>query len=212
VLALKLGTAGVAHVSPACTGGGFPLTTWAKCLNIRVFLYAMSNKNSQTQTGPKTELEIIQQYRDEVRGAVLNAVRAVRSCVVFYSDIYFALGETIKDEDTFRQVEDALWTTIDGLKLGDITLYKIYSDPEDSFRDVVVVAFRRKLSEEQLKILREVASLFGTDFYDRYNEGEEQFFDSMPIYETRRTEVYTVLHNLVRMWTGCGADLLDEES
>jgi hypothetical protein len=111
-----------------------------------------------------------------------------------------------EDEETFRQVEGALWSLVDGLKLGDITLYKIYSDPEESFHDVVVVALGRELSREQLRILEEVATLFGTDFYDRYSEGEEQFFDSMPIYETHRTEVYTVLHNLVKMWTGCGGE------
>ncbi len=162
----------------------------------------MELKNSQIQT--------IQKYQKEIREAVLNAMRTVRSCVVFYSDIYFALGEVIKDEDTFRQVEDALWELIDGLKLGDITLYKIYSDREDSFRDVVAVAFRRKLDEGQLKILREVASLFGDDSYDRYSEGDEQFFDAMPVYDVHRTEVYVVLHNLMRMWTGCGADYIAE--
>jgi hypothetical protein len=183
----------------------------------------MENKNSQVpapaggavggarQQNPPAELQLIEKYQNEIRGAVLNAVRTVRSCVVFYSDIYFALGEVIKDEETFRQVEDALWSVIDGLRLGDMTLYKIYSDAEDSFRDVVAVAFRRKLDEEQLKILREVASLFGADYYDRYNEGEEQFFDSMPIHGEHRTEVYVVLHNLMRMWTGCGADYFDEE-
>ena len=164
----------------------------------------MATKNSQT----KPEMEIIEKYQDKIREAILNAVKSVRSCVLFYSDIYFALGGVIKDEDTFRQVENALWANIDGLKLDNMTLYKIYSDSEDSFLDVIVVRFGKELSDKQLYVLREVASIFGDDSYDRYSEGEEQFFDSMPIYGEHRTEVYTTLHNLMRMWTGCSADYI----
>jgi hypothetical protein len=158
----------------------------------------MEVKNPQAQ--------IIEKYQDKIREAVISAVKSVKSCVLFYRDVYYKLEELFEDEETFRQVEGALWSLVDGLKLGDIMLYKIYSDPEESFHDVVVVAFNRELTKDQLRILEEVATLFGTDFYDRYSEGEEQFFDSMPIYETHRTEVYTVLHNLVKMWTGCGGE------
>jgi len=168
----------------------------------------MENKNSQT----KTEQKLIEKYQKEIREAILNAMRAVRSCVLFYRDIYYALEETIKDEEEFRRVEGALWSVIDGLKLDDMTLYKIYTDPEESFRDVVVVSFGKELTEEQLRVLEEVASLFGADSYDKYSEGEEQFFESMPIYGKHRDEVYVVLHNLVKMWTGCGADYFDKET
>jgi hypothetical protein len=162
----------------------------------------MATENFQTQT----ELQIVQKYQNKIREAVVNAIRSVRSCVLFYRDIYYELAELFDDEETFRQVEGALWSVIDGLRLGDVVLYKIYSDPEESFRDVVVVAFGRELTDKQLYVLREVASLFGADFYDRYNEGEGQFFDSMPIYSEHREEVYTTLHNLVKMWTGCGGE------
>jgi hypothetical protein len=168
----------------------------------------MDSKNS--------ELQLVQKYQKEIRETVLNAVKSVRSCMLFYRDIYHELEKMFEDEETFRQVEGALRSVIDGLRLGDVTLYKIYSDPEESFHDVVVVDFSNKLTDRQLYVLREVASLFGEDFYDMYNEGEEQFFDAMPVYHEHRTEVYVTLHNLMRMWTGCGAEyvakLFGEES
>jgi hypothetical protein len=158
------------------------------------------------QQNPPDKLEIVRKYQNEIREAVVNAVKATRSCVLFYRDIYYGLREIINDEDAFRKVEGALWASLDGLRLGDVTLYKIYSDPEESFHEVVVVAFGRELTEEQLRVLREVATLFGTDFYDRYGETEGQFYDAMPLFHSHREEVYVVLHNLVRLWTGCGGE------
>jgi hypothetical protein len=149
---------------------------------------------------------LVEEYRDEIRRAVVNAVKSTRSCVLFYSDIYYELEKVVEDEDTFRRVENALWEFIDGLRLGDVALHKIYADPDESFHEVVVVDFGGRLSEEQLRILREVAALFGTDFYDRYGEADGVFYDAMPLYHRDRYEIYTTLHNLVRMWTGCGGD------
>jgi len=163
----------------------------------------MATKNSQTQA----ELQIIEKYQDKIRETVVNAVRLTRSCVLFYRDIYYELEKVLGDEDTFRKVEGALWAMLDGLKLGDVTLYKIYVDPEESFHEVVVVTFGRELTKEQLRVLEEVATLFGTDFYDRYSEAEGAFYDAMPLFHSHREEVYVVLHNLVRLWTGCDADL-----
>ena len=150
--------------------------------------------------------ELVKKYQTEITRAIINAVKSTHSCVLFYRDIYYQLKYVFDDEDTFRSVESALWETLDGLRLGDIVLHKIYVDPDESFHEVVVVTFGKKLTEEQLRILREVASLFGADFYDRYNEADGQFYDAMPLYFYDRTEIYTVLHNLVKMWTGCNTE------
>jgi hypothetical protein len=178
----------------------------------------MENKNSQVLAGasgavggawqqnPPAELELVQKYQNEIRETIINAVKSVRSCVLFYRDIYYELEDMFEDREMFKKVEGALRATIDGLKLGDITLYRIYAEPDESFNGVIVVTFGRELSEEQLRVLREVASLFGTDFYDAYSEGEEQFFEAMPLYFSHREEVYVTLHNLVKKWTGCGKE------
>jgi len=158
------------------------------------------------QQNPPDELELIEKYQNEIREAVVNAVKATRSCVLFYRDIYHELEKVFDDEDTFRKVGNALLAVLDGLRLGDVTLYKIYSDPDESFHEVVVVVFNRELTEEQLRVLREVATLLSTDFYDRYGEADGQFYDATPLYFYDRTEVYTTLHNLVRLWTGCGGE------
>jgi hypothetical protein len=158
------------------------------------------------QQNPPDELETVRKYQNEIREAVVNAVETTRSCVLFYRDIYYELEKAFDDEDTFRKVEGALWSVLDGLRLGDITLYKIYVDPEESFHEVVVVVFNRELTGEQLRILKEVAMLFGTDFYDRYSETEGAFYDATSLFHSHREEVYVVLHNLVRLWTGCGGE------
>jgi hypothetical protein len=152
------------------------------------------------------ELELVRKYQNEIRRAVANAVKKTRSCVLFYRDIYYELKEVLRDEETFELVENALWSVLDGLRLCDVTLYKIYSDTEESFHEVVVATFGRELTEDQLRMLREVASLFGTDFYDRYGETDGQFYDAMPLFHQHREEVYVVLHNLLKMWTGCGGE------
>jgi hypothetical protein len=158
------------------------------------------------QQNPPAELEVVRQYQNEIREAVVNAVETTRSCVLFYRDIYYELRDLFDDVNTFRQVESALWSVLDGLKLGDVTLYKIYVDPEESFHEVVVAVFGRELTEDQLRVLREVASLFGTDFYDRYSEEDGEFFNAMPLHFYHREEIYVTLHNLVKMWTGCGGE------
>jgi len=162
----------------------------------------MATKNPRIQA----ELQIIEKYQDKIREAVVNAVRATRSCILFYKDIYHELRGVFSDEDAFREVEGALWASLDGLRLGDVVLHKIYADPDDSGNDVVVVAFGRELTKEQLRVLEEVATLFGTDFYDRYSEAEGAFYDAMPLFHSHREEVYVVLHNLMRLWTGCGGE------
>jgi len=144
----------------------------------------------------------VEKYQKEIRQAVINAVESTGSCVLFYSDITMELERLIDDRELYRLVEGALWESIDGLKLGDITTYRIYQDVDTSSNDVIVVTFGEGLTEKQLYILQEIAELFGTDFYDRYGEADGVFYDAMPLYHRDRTEVYTVLHNLVKMWTG----------
>jgi hypothetical protein len=158
------------------------------------------------QQNPPVVIQYHIQYQNEIRKAIVNAVKETRSCVLFYRDIYYWLEKVFDDEDTFKKVEGALWSVLDGLRLGDMALYKIYVDPDESFHEVVVVTFGRELSEEQVKILREVASLFSTDFYDRYGEADGQFYDATPLYFYGRTEIYTTLHNLVRKWVSCGGE------
>jgi len=174
----------------------------------------MENKNTQVpapaggalggarQRNPPT----VEKYQKEISRAVINAVRATRSCVLFYGDIYHELEKLFQDGDVFRQVENALWESLDGFRLDGATVYKIYSDADESFNDVVVVDLGNRLTEEQVRVLKEVASLYGTDFYDRYGEADGVFYDAMPLYHRDRHEIYTTLHNLVRMWTGCGGE------
>jgi len=159
--------------------------------------------------GNRTPTELVKKYQTEITQAVINTVKLTRSCVLYYRDIYYELEKMFEDEDVFREVEGALWSVIDGIKLGDITIRKIYADPDESHHDVVVVMFGRELTEEQIRILREVALLYDTDFYDRYGEADGEFYDAMPLYFYDRTEIYVVLHNLLRMWTGCGGTDVD---
>jgi hypothetical protein len=149
------------------------------------------------------EVELIERYQAEIVQAVVDAIKLTRSCVLFYRDVYYGLADVFEDEKTFREVDNALRRAVDGLKLGGVTIRKIYSDTDSDFNSVVVVTFGVELAEEQVRVLKEVASLFGVDPYYRYNEAEGEFFDAMPLYLYDRDEVYVVLHNLVEKWVGC---------
>jgi len=151
----------------------------------------------------KTVSQTVEKYKDQIKQAIINAVRLTKSCVLFYSDITMELERLIDDGDEYRRVESALWESIDGLKLGDIKTYRIYQDVDASYNDVIVVTFGKELTEKQLYVLQEVAELFDTDFYDRYGEADGVFYDGMPLFKKERTEVYTVMHNLMRKWFGC---------
>jgi len=163
-----------------------------------------------TATVNPTGREIVEKYKQEIREAVIRAVRSTKSCVLFYRDIYDELEKLFDDREVFRQVENALWESLDGLRLGDFTIHKIYVDADESFNEVVVVDFGNRLNDRQLDILREVASLFNTEFYDRYSEAEYMFYDATPLFNRDRYEIYTTLHNLARMWLGCDW-LFDDE-
>lgn len=148
------------------------------------------------------EVNLVERYQAEIAQAVVDAVKS-RGCVLFYKDVYYRLEDAFKDVKTFKEVDSALRKTIDGLRLGGITIRKIYSDPDSDFNSVVVVTFGNELTEEQMRVLKEVASLFSVDPYYRYNEADGEFFDAVPLYLYDRYEVYTVLHNLVEKWVGC---------
>jgi len=65
------------------------------------------------------------------------------------------------------------------------------------------VVFDKELTKRQVEGLREVALLFDTKLYDRFNDEEQKFYNASPISRRKRVEVYTVMHNLVNAWTNC---------
>ncbi len=151
------------------------------------------------------EFEFLLKYRDVVKRALLEAVKSARSCVLRYEYIYDAVYSLIEDEDEAWYVENALYSviTFDGVKIDDIVVYKIYLDNDTSENDVVVVLIDDELTDAQIKMLNEIAELFATSRYDRFVEEEQKFYDATPVGAYERTEVYTVLHNLVCRWTNC---------
>jgi hypothetical protein len=158
----------------------------------------------------REELELLLKYKDVVKQAVLNAIRKTRSCVLRYEYIYDEIYSLIDDEDVARSVENAFYTvlTSGGLRIDDVVVYKIYVDEDESTNDIVVALVGESLTEKQIEMLREIAELFATKKYDRFDE-EEEFYDATPISAYERTEVYTTLHNLVCMWTNC-RDVIEE--
>ena len=151
----------------------------------------------------REELELLLKYKDVVKQAVLNAIRKTRSCVLRYEYIYDEIYSLIDDEDTAWSVENAFYTVLasDGLKIDDVVVYKIYVDEDESTNDIVVALIGELLTKQQVETLREIAELIATKKYDRFDEEEEEFYDATPISAYERVEVYTVLHNLVCMWT-----------
>jgi hypothetical protein len=151
----------------------------------------------------KEEAEVVLKYIDVVKQAIINAVKKARSCVLRYEYIHDEIYNLIEDEDEAWRVENAVYSVLSYVKIGDIAVYKIYVDPDESTFDMLAVVIGEELSQEQLRILEEVASLIDTKFYDKYDEREGAFYDATPINAWERTEVYTVLHNLVNIWTNC---------
>ncbi len=164
----------------------------------------------------RKELELLLKYRDVVKQALINAVKNVRSCVLRYDYIYDEIYALIEDEDVAWMVENGFYMSlVNGVvKIDDITVYKIYVDEDESGNDVIVVLVGDELTTQQIEMLKEIAELFATKKYDRFDDKEERFYDATPISAYERTEVYTTLHNLVCMWTNCRAvleELLEEE-
>jgi hypothetical protein len=163
------------------------------------------------------ELETARRHRDVIKQAIINAMKTARSCVLRYEYIYDEIYNLIDDEEEAWRIENGAYDVLSrgAVKIDEINVYKIYTDPDESIYDVfVVVPFGEELNREQIKILEEIASLFDTKFYDVYAK-EGYFYDATPIATHERAEVYTVLHNLVCMWTDCRRvlrQLLEDEN
>jgi hypothetical protein len=151
----------------------------------------------------REELELLLKYKDVVKQALLNAIKKARSYVLRYEYIYDEIYSLIDDEDVAWSVENAFYALCDGVKIDDVVVYKIYVDEDESINDVVVVLVGDELTAQQLKMLEEIAELFAAKKYDKFGDEEGRFYDATPIGAHERVEVYTVLHNLVCMWTNC---------
>jgi len=118
--------------------------------------------------------------------AVIRAVAERNSFVVRYGDIYDQLDGLVEDDDEFYRLEDKMYEAIsEGLLRG---VYKFQGPCEDSDCDVVVVS-PEPLSEEALKVIEYIASLYQFGPYDGSDE---------------RREVDRVIHNFVKMQvSGC---------
>jgi len=153
----------------------------------------------------REEFELLLRHKDVVKQALLNAVKKARSCVLRYEYIYDEIYSLIDDEDVAWNVEDAFYLSLvgDGVKIDDVTVYKIYVDEDESTNDIVAVLVGEQLTAQQFEMLKEIAELFATRRYDKFDDKEGRFYDATPISAYERNEVYTVMHNLVCMWTNC---------
>jgi len=118
--------------------------------------------------------------------AILRAVSEHNSFVVRYRDVYDHLDRLVEDDDEFYKLEGAAYEAIsEGLLRG---VYKFPGSCRDSDCDVVVVS-PEPLSEEALKVVEYITSLYQFHPYDGSSE---------------RGEVDEVIHNFVKMQTsGC---------
>jgi hypothetical protein len=160
----------------------------------------------------KEAAEVVLEYKDVVKQALVNVVRKTRSYVLRYEYVYDEIYDLIEDEDEAWTVENAVYGILGGyaVKIDDVIVYKIYVDEDTSENDIIVVLPDVELSERQLKMLEEIAELFATKTYYDFSSDEQRFYDATPIAAYERNEVYIVLHNLVCMWIGCD-ELMEEE-
>jgi hypothetical protein len=118
--------------------------------------------------------------------AVLRAIAEHNSFVVRYRNIYDQLDALAEDDDEFYKLEDAAYEAIsEGLLRG---VYKLPGPCGDSDCDIIVVS-PEPLSQEALKVLEYIASLYQFYPYDGSSE---------------REEVDRVIHNFIKMQaSGC---------
>ncbi len=115
--------------------------------------------------------------------AILRAVAERNSFVVRYHDIYDQLDGLAEDGGKFYRLEDKAYEAIsEGLLRG---VYKFPGPCEDSDCDIVVVS-PEPLSEEALRVIEYIASLYQFRPYDGSG---------------RREEVDRIIHNFVKMQT-----------
>jgi len=118
--------------------------------------------------------------------AIIRAVAGRDSFVVRYRGVYEQLDKLVEDDDEFYELEDKMYEAVsEGLLRG---VYKFPGPCGDSDCDVVV-ASPEPLSEEALKVVEHITSLYQFRPYDGSSE---------------REEVDEVIHNFVKMQTsGC---------
>jgi hypothetical protein len=126
------------------------------------------------------------QIDKKIATALIRAVAEKNSFVMRYGDIYDQLDGLVEDDDEFYRLEDKMYEAIsEGLLHG---VYKFPGPCEDSDCDIVVVS-PEPLSEEALKVIEYIASLYQFSPYDGSGE---------------RREVDRVIHNFVKMQaSGC---------
>ncbi len=127
------------------------------------------------------EIQTQTQIDRRIITAILRAVAERNSFAVRYRDIYDQLDRLVQDDDEFYELENKTYEAIsEGLLRG---IYKFPGPCEDSDCDVIVVA-PEPLSEEAVKVLEYIASLY--QFYPYDGSGG-------------REEVDRVIHNFVKM-------------
>jgi hypothetical protein len=126
------------------------------------------------------------QIDKRIATAVIRAVAERNSFVVRYRYIYDQLDRLVEDDDEFYRLEDKMYEAIsEGLLR---SVYKFQGPCEDSDCEIVVVS-PEPLSEEALKVIEYVASLYQFSPYDGSDE---------------RREVDKIIHNFVKMQvSGC---------
>ncbi len=116
--------------------------------------------------------------------AIIKAVAKRRSFVVWYGDVYDELRDMIEDDDEFHEIENKLYEDIVERRIKNV--YRFWGVCDDSECDIVVVS-PVELSEDKLKMLRELSQLYSFKGYD----GDED----------EREELTATIHNLVKMWS-----------
>jgi hypothetical protein len=166
---------------------------------------AVSVEELATSGWLKEDAEVVLKYKDVVKQVLINAVKKVHSCVLRYEHILDEIYALVRDDDEAWLIDVSFYSILilTNIKIDSVVAYKIYADESDATNDVLVVLFGKELTKRQVDVLSEVASLFKTKLYDRYNNEEGKFYDASPISRRKRVEVYTVMHNLVNAWTNC---------
>ena len=119
--------------------------------------------------------------------AIARALEKKRSFVVWYGDIYDQLRELIEDDDEFHEIENKLYDDIVDGKIENV--YRFWGPCDSSECDIIVVS-PKELTEEQLKMLKELTQLYS---FKRYDGDEDE-----------REELTSTIHNLIKMWaSGC---------
>jgi hypothetical protein len=117
--------------------------------------------------------------------AIIRVMADKQRLVLTIDDIMDKLSKIIGESDEFDRVWDSLYNALNEGKIKH--LYPIH-------RGKVAVS-ARELSDEQIRILREIAQLY--DFEGYVNETEYDKTD----------EVDNVINNMIRMWNGeCSGD------